>query len=243
MSVSPSLFPCPRETRPSRPSARCFHPASLYLLRCLFRAPSRSPPLLPFGRSVLPGSRPSSRHHPSESTSRGGSQGPAPFRPQAFAASRRFAPRSGSEACFILEPRSGKCLPFRGFSLRAGRRSRRASLPPCRWHTGRSAEPCGPPATSGGLDFEAFLHAKARSRRLGVEPDRRSLPSSGSFSSRYPALRIGPRLPREPTARGVVGHRPSLAREAVTFPPSACLLRRAGHLCLQRHRPAREFLA
>lgn len=46
-----------------------------------------------------------------------------------------------------------------------------------------------------------------------------------------------------PTARGVVGHRPSLAREAVTFPPSACLLRMAGHLCLQRCRPAREFLA
>lgn len=31
----------------------------------------------------------------------------APFRPQAFAASRRFSPRSGFEACFILEPCTG----------------------------------------------------------------------------------------------------------------------------------------
>ena len=32
----------------------------------------------------------------------------ATFRPQAFAASRRFSPRSGFEACFILEPRPGR---------------------------------------------------------------------------------------------------------------------------------------
>lgn len=51
------------------------------------------------------------------------------FRPQAFSASRRFTPLSGSRACFISQPRSGP-IPFRGFSLRAAVLSRRkASCP------------------------------------------------------------------------------------------------------------------
>jgi len=196
---SPSLFPCPRESRPSRPSTRRFAPGFTLPVCASSSELLRAAPLpCPFGQSSLPGSPPSSRHHPCASTSREGSRGPAPFRPQAFTASRRFSPRSGFEASFILEPRSGMCSPFRGFSLRGALRSRRASLPPCRWHTARSAGSCDPPATSGGLDFEASFHAKARSHRLGVEPDRWPLPSSGCFSSRYPALRMGPRLPRRP---------------------------------------------
>lgn len=42
----------------------------------------------------------------------------ASFRPQALSASRRFAPRSSSQACFIPQPCSGPIL-FRGSSLSA----------------------------------------------------------------------------------------------------------------------------
>jgi len=44
--------------------------------------------------------------------------GPATFRPQAFASSRRFTPRTRLRACFIPLPRPGFSL-FRGFSPRA----------------------------------------------------------------------------------------------------------------------------
>ena len=57
--------------------------------------------------------------------------GPATFRPQAFAASRRFAPHTCLRACFIPLPRPGLCL-FRGFSPRAAtlpRRKEPAPLP------------------------------------------------------------------------------------------------------------------
>jgi len=45
----------------------------------------------------------------------------APFRPQAFTASRRFSPRSGSEACFVLEPCTG--TPVRSGGSRSARPS------------------------------------------------------------------------------------------------------------------------
>ena len=51
-------------------------------------------------RARLTGSRPSSRHHRAASTHRGGIQPSATFRPQAFSASRRFAPPLSSAGLF-----------------------------------------------------------------------------------------------------------------------------------------------
>jgi hypothetical protein len=180
---------------------------------------------------------------------RGASQASASFRPQAITASRRFAPHSGSEVCFTLEPCPGIFSRSGDFSLRAARRLHQASLPPCRCRP--SARPDltirRPPSERPG--FEALLHAEQRSHRLGVEPDRRPLPSSRSVSSRFPALRMGPRLPRCPP---LTAFRPTLStrmniaahsREDRVPTPSACRLRRAGLCCHQPSRPAREFQA
>jgi hypothetical protein len=180
-------------------------------LHCLFRAPSRSPLPCPFGHGVLPGSPPSSRHHRGASTSREGSQGPAPFRPQAITASRRFTPRSGSEVCFTLEPCSGMSLPFRGFSLRVAWRSRRASLPPCRWRpvarTDLSIRRPRPEASASRLP----------STRRRVRTGSVLSLTGGRSPLRVPSppgsLRSGwGRDSSLPTARDVVEHRPSLAR-------------------------------
>jgi len=79
----------------------------------LSRAPSRSPLPAPFrgGRparvSALFATPPGSVHRPR------GIPSLASFRPQAFSASRRFAPLPGSGACFIPEPRPGRA-PVQG---------------------------------------------------------------------------------------------------------------------------------
>jgi hypothetical protein len=109
-----------------------------------------------------------------------GRPSPASFRPQAFAASRRFSPRAGFEACFILEPRPG-FVSRSGASLSAQRlRPRRAALPPCRWTSGALAMSLDKASASGDLGFEVSLRAEKRSHRLGDEPGRWPLPSSGS---------------------------------------------------------------
>jgi hypothetical protein len=94
--------------------------------------------------------------------------GPTTFRPQAFAASRRFAPRTRLRACFIPLPRPGFSL-CSGASLPAqppflvGR-----SLPPCRCfivaHVPVStfAETNTLPRAML-LGFEAFICARPRS--------------------------------------------------------------------------------
>jgi len=108
----------------------------------------------------LPGFPSSSRPHPNASTIREASQFPALFRPQAFAASRRFPPRSGSQACFIPLPRPGcsrsGCSPLAQPPSLIER-----SLPPCRCssraHRPRSA------ATRNAPDFEASICTRMRS--------------------------------------------------------------------------------
>jgi hypothetical protein len=104
---------------------------------------------------------PSSRHQRGASTYRGGSRASTTFRPQAFSASRRFAPRSVSAGLFRPAATSRVVRPSRGFSPRAAPLSlRRAPAPmsfSLRALAGRNRLP-----HPRSLDFEAFLHARAR---------------------------------------------------------------------------------
>jgi hypothetical protein len=93
----------------------------------------RVPPSRGFHRATAyQGSRPSSRHRRRASTYRGGSQASATFRPQAFSASRRFAPRSVSAGLFHPAATSRVDGPSRGFSPHAAPPSFRRARPPCR---------------------------------------------------------------------------------------------------------------
>jgi hypothetical protein len=65
------------------------------------------------------------------------------LRPQAFSASRRLSPPTGSQACFIPLPRSG-FIPFRGFSPSCSRLPLfEGPLPPCRSTNARSPTEIG----------------------------------------------------------------------------------------------------
>jgi hypothetical protein len=227
---------------PSRPSARRFAPG--FILR--FPSPLQSSFALTSARTfrLEPTARVSSLFttSPERVHDRGASQASASFRPQAIPASRRFTPHSGSEVCFTLEPcpgtvrRSGASLSAQHVAL-VGRR-----LPPCRCRPRRSSGSRDPPSTLGRLGFEALLHAEQRSHRLGVEPDRRPLPSSRSVSSRFTATTDGAAASPLPTAHGISTYAVRLREPRSSMPP-AYRLRRAELCCHQPSRPAREFRA
>lgn len=126
-------------------------------------AHSLPPP--PFrARALLPGFRPSSRHHRRRVHSLEGSQVLDTFRPQVLTTSRRLSPRSSSRACFIPEPRSGR-------SARSGVCHLRAAIAPLRPICPLAVvNTCRSPgriltATTGDLGFEALLRAGARTPR------------------------------------------------------------------------------
>jgi hypothetical protein len=101
---------------------------------------------------------------------------PASFRPQAFSASRRFAPPPASRACFIPRPRPGFVsvqgfLPTRSWQRLVTATFLRAV--PTRALTGK------PAATHAPVDFEASLRESMRFANQAVKPDSRPLPSSG----------------------------------------------------------------
>jgi hypothetical protein len=87
------------------------------------------------------------------------------FRPQAFSASRRFAPPPVSWAYYIPQPRAG-FFPFRGFSRFAASLTRRQVVPPCRYPIGCSPPKWLPPPNK--TDYEASLHESKRSSRSGL---------------------------------------------------------------------------
>jgi hypothetical protein len=189
----------------SRPSTRCCHLVSSFSTRRLFRAPSRSPPLDPFGPSRLPGSLPSSRQHPSESTYAALPKHPLrsvrrrsqPLDGLLLTRAPRFiSPSSRVQGCFVVQgllspcsapPSSGDAAPL--------------PLP-----FERFAGSCDPTPTLGRLGFEALLHTEKRSHRLGVEPGQRPLPSSRSISSRFTAPTDRAAASPLPTARGISTH-------------------------------------
>jgi len=115
-------------------------------------------------RTDLPGFHPSSRHHrryPPGS----GFPAPAPCRPQAFSASRRFDPPSALRACFIPQPRPGLFVrpgvsPDPQPSRLVARRCPLAVV--VRPLTGK------PAATGERLGFEALLHGPMRSSERGL---------------------------------------------------------------------------
>jgi hypothetical protein len=90
------------------------------------------------------------------------------------------------------------------------------------------------------LDLEAFLCAEARARLSGDQPDRRSLPSSGSELLQAPH----PSSPETgypgSSARDVPNTSLPL-RERRRSAPAASLDRGTGQVCHQTHRPARAL--
>jgi hypothetical protein len=217
---APRLFPCgvgPESSRSfaGRVTAWLDPPSSCRL----FRAPS--PPNAAralSSRAACLGSWPSSRHHRGASTVSSGSQPRAPFRPQAITASRRFAPRSGSEACCILEPRSGH-MPAQGvLSPRSTSDSSPFDCPHA--VSARALARISRPALPGSsrLDFEALLRVEQRSYRLGVSLTGLPLPSPGSISSGSPGSRPSPGYPGR-SARDVT--KSDLRLRARRSPPSS----------------------
>jgi len=105
-------FPRPRSILLVPPSSRGRFVFEIILpyARLLFRVPSfQRLARIPFGTRALPalGFLPSSRPHPCASTIARPSTTALAFRPQVFSTSRRLAPRTGSQACFIPLPRPG----------------------------------------------------------------------------------------------------------------------------------------
>lgn len=133
------------------------------------RAPLQSSfallPPSPFrARALLPGFRPSSRHHWRRVHSLEGSQVLDTFRPQVFTTSRRLSPRSSSWACFIPEPCPGPPL-VQGIAISAQRSHLFGVICPL-----AVVNTCRSPgriltATAGALGFEALFRAGARAQR------------------------------------------------------------------------------
>jgi hypothetical protein len=154
---SSGLFPCPTDVvsvsrsfgkrSPRSPAVRVRPPQSSFT-----SSPARS---LSSPNDAYQGFGPSLRHHRAASTRARDLHGLAMFRPQAFAASRRFAPQLGSQACFIPQPHPG-FLASRGFSLRA------AVLP----SSGRAAPM---PLAAACSPAEAGCHTR-RPRLRGLSP-------------------------------------------------------------------------
>jgi len=181
--------------------------------RSSFRSPSllRVPSLLLLARitfrselHLASGLLPSSRLHSRAATFREDSHVLATFRPQVFSTSRRFPPRSSSQAYFIPLPRPGS-RSFKGFSPRAATLPRRKEPAPRPLLRARLTRLRKLPPLSD-LGFEAFIHAGPRSTRRSYSPRRAPLPSS-SFSP--PGPHSSPWVPAypEPSALHVLlGH-------------------------------------
>jgi len=178
---------------------------------------------------------------PGASTCRERSPSPATFRPQAFSASRRLAPRFGFAGLFHPTSHVQGSSPSRGFSLRTAVLGLPSPLPPCRWPPPAHAPPLpeGTLPRRAGLDFEALLHAEKRSFDLVLPAPNVApligLPSSGCCVS-------SPKR-RSPvaSARGLCSPSPSVSRSRPrpTFGVSQARARR--RIVSASTRPARGF--
>lgn len=141
--------------------------------------------ILPLGvfrpEHAYPGFRPSSRHHRNASTGREVCHPLAMFRPQAFSASRRFAPRFGLRACFIPHATS-RVVAVQGLLSPRSRTLSSSAVAPLPFSS--RALTGEPAAILERLDSEAFLHARQRSLRFGVSLPASRSPPRFSVSSR-----------------------------------------------------------
>jgi hypothetical protein len=144
----------------------------------------------------------------------------AAVRPQVFATSRRFAPRSALRACFIPLARPG--FPLQGFSL-AG--SRHGSSPrSCPLSVTASGAPLR--ATFSLLGFKALLSRRVRCVRSAVKRAERPIPSWASILSRASFTSAVDRVP------ALLPSRASLAsvRDGCSGAPQGLVDRRMGRV-------------
>jgi hypothetical protein len=182
MSAGPRRIGFPRCDLPPFPSARSLFQAGRppnfsvrvqSLVRpVLFGVCSPSSPRRISGGAVLPWGFVPIRDITGRVHIRGVSQFPAPFRPQVFATSRRFSPRSASRASFIPQPRPG--FPFRG--LIPTRSRLRLVAGPCLPALVAPALTGCPAATRSRVDFEAFFRGSMRTSNPVVNLLRRRSP-------------------------------------------------------------------
>jgi len=174
------LFPCPRAPVRVRPSTKRATPGFIPPLSYrLFRAPSRSPPPVPFR------DRQSARvPDPLRDITRARPPLAEPSRAPLRSVHRRSQPldgllRSLASRLVSSSSRVQGPIPFRGFSLCAAPSPSSGDASPLPLAARSLSEPSGSPSTPGGLGFEALFRTEKRSHRLGDEPGRWPLPSSG----------------------------------------------------------------
>jgi len=184
------LFPCPTNACPTRPSTEAVMPR----LQASHEGSSpeflRVPPARTFRWAlVYQGFWPSSRHPQNASTYRGGSQASTTFRPQAFSASRRFAPRLVFAGLFHPAATSRVDRLSRDFSPHAAPLSFRRARPPCRFVSEHSPAEAGchtrkTPTTRLSSTRGSVVRA------VGISHDHDSLPSSGSSLLQAPSRTV-----------------------------------------------------
>jgi len=179
--VSMPWWPCPMLPSPGRATSR-------------FILPWRSPPqssFAHFSRSYLsmralayPGFRPSSRHHRGAFTGCEGCHALTTFRPQAFSASRRFAPLSGFASLFHPAATSRVVAVQGVLSSRSCPSSSKALAPLLLSSLVLESFPKKQLSRRSRLSSEAFIHARPRSLRFGVSLPVSRSPLRFSVSSR-----------------------------------------------------------
>jgi len=236
------LFPCPRAPdRFDRPpsvrrlvsSLRC-RTASSELLRAHLRP-------YPFGSGSLPGfstliATSPGRVHQSRSP-------PELHSVPSSGVHSLSTVYSASWLRGLLHPRAAYRVPSRSGASHSAQRLRphRAALPPCRWPPGRSV------SLSARRPHQAASTSRPRSAQSSVHTgsvmslaDGRSPPRVDLLQVRSP--RMESRLPRDSPlvtfTTASLRSRDRRRRPAYSVSPP-----RAGHICLQTRRPAREFRA
>jgi hypothetical protein len=172
--------------------------------------------LLPLGifrsEHAYPGFRPSSRHHREASTGREGRHALTWFRPQAFSASRRFAPLSGFTSLFHPVATS-RVVAVQGVLSPRSRPSSSEVLAPLPLSSLiLELFPKKQPSRLGRLDFEALIRAGQRSLRFGVSRAVSRSPLRFSVSSRSSSAAFGSDY-SAPSAHDVTSTAPPLPKE------------------------------
>jgi len=170
------------------------------------------PPGIFRSEHAYPGFRPSSRHHREASTGCEGRHALTWFRPQAFSASRRFAPLSGFAGLFHPAATS-RVVAVQGLlSPRSRPPSSEALAPLSLSNVVLESSPKKQPSRLSRLDFEALIHARPRSLRFGVSRTASRSPLRFSVSSRSSSAAFSSDY-SEPSAHDVTSTAPLPSKE------------------------------